>query len=51
MGILGEVTLPLLEELAAIMAPVLGWSQRDAQAEVERTAELLHRVHGVMLAR
>jgi glycerol-3-phosphate dehydrogenase len=51
MGMLGEVTLPLLEELAAIVAPVLGWSQSDAAAEVERTAELLKRVHGVILAR
>jgi glycerol-3-phosphate dehydrogenase len=51
MGMLGEVTLPLLEELAAIMAPVLAWSQPDAAAEVARTVELLKRVHGVMLAR
>jgi glycerol-3-phosphate dehydrogenase len=51
MGMLGEVTLPLLEELAAIVAPVLGWSQSDAAAEVERTAKLLKRVHGVILAR
>jgi glycerol-3-phosphate dehydrogenase len=51
MGMLGEVTLPLLEELAATVAPVLGWSQSDAAAEVKRTAELLKRVHGVILAR
>ena len=51
MGMLGEVTLPLLEELAAIISPVLEWSQQDAAAEVERTAQLLRKVHGVTLAR
>jgi glycerol-3-phosphate dehydrogenase len=51
MGMLGEVSLPLLEELAAIISPVLAWSQPDAGAEVERTVELLKRVHGVTLAK
>jgi glycerol-3-phosphate dehydrogenase len=51
MGMLGEVSLPLLEELAAIISPVLEWSQQDAAAEVERTVQLLRRVHGVTLAR
>ncbi len=51
MGMLGEVSLPLLEELAAIISPVLEWSQPDAGAEVERTVQLLSRVHGVTLAR
>jgi len=51
MGMLGEVSLPLLEELAAIVAPVLQWSPQVATAEVARTAELLKRVHGVTLAR
>src|SRR5208283_4542170 len=32
MGMLGEVSLPLLEELAAILSPVLEWSQQDAVA-------------------
>ncbi len=48
MALLGEVNRPLLEELAAIMAPVLGWSSEDAAAEVERTVQLLEKVHGVM---
>jgi glycerol-3-phosphate dehydrogenase len=48
MGLLGQVNRPLLEELAAVVSPVLEWSQQDAAAEVERTAELLERVHGVM---
>jgi glycerol-3-phosphate dehydrogenase len=50
MGLLGEVNGPLLEELAALVAPVLGWSEQDAAAEVERTIQLLEKVHGVMAA-
>jgi glycerol-3-phosphate dehydrogenase len=49
-GLLGETTGPLLEELAAIAAPVLQWSQQDAAAEVERTIQLLEEVHGVKAA-
>ena len=48
MGLLGEVSGPLLEELAAIVSPILGWSEQDAAAEVERTIRLLEKVHGVM---
>jgi glycerol-3-phosphate dehydrogenase len=47
MGILGEITLPLVEELAAVVSPVLEWSQQVAGDEVKRTVELLKRVHGV----
>jgi len=50
-GMLGEASIPLLEELATIVSPVLGWSQQDAAAEVERTVQLLLRVHGVTLAK
>ena len=50
MGLLGQVDRPLLEELAAVVAPVLGWSEQDAATEVERTMQLLERVHGVMEA-
>ena len=50
MGLLGEVSLPLLEELATIVSPVLQWSQQGAAAEVERTIQLLEKVHGVMAA-
>ena len=49
MGMLGEVNLSLLEELATIVSPVLGWSQPEAATEVARTVELLKRVHGVEL--
>ena len=47
MGLLGEVDWALLEELAAIVAPVLEWSPQAAATEVERTAQLLREVHGV----
>jgi glycerol-3-phosphate dehydrogenase len=50
-GILGELTLPLLEELAAVVAPVLSWPDEKATAEIERTVQLFKKVHGVMLAR
>jgi len=50
MGLLGEVNRPLLEELAAVVSPVLQWSPQEAADEVERTIELLERVHGVMAA-
>jgi glycerol-3-phosphate dehydrogenase len=50
MGLLGQVNGPLLEELAAIVSPVLKWSPQDAAAEVERTIQLLEKVHGVMAA-
>ena len=50
MGLLGEVNGPLLEELAAIVAPVLGWSGQQTADEVERTIQLLERVHGVTAA-
>ena len=50
MGILGEVSLALLEELAMIISPALEWSPEKAKAEVERTVEIMQRIHGVMLA-
>jgi hypothetical protein len=40
----------LLEELAAIVSPVLGWSEQETAAEVERTVRLLEKVHGVKVA-
>jgi glycerol-3-phosphate dehydrogenase len=50
MGLLGEVNGPLLEELAAIVSPVLQWSKQDAVAEVDRTIQLLEKAHGAMAA-
>lgn len=37
----GETTLPLLEEIAGIIAPTLGWSPERQAAEVARTAGIL----------
>jgi glycerol-3-phosphate dehydrogenase len=51
MALLGQVSRPLLKELAMIISPVLQWTPQSADAEVERTAEILARVHGVTLAR
>ena len=50
MGLLGQVTLPLLTELASIVAPVLEWSPQNAAAEIERVVALFKKVHGVNLA-
>jgi hypothetical protein len=47
MGLLGEVNIPLLQELTTIISPFLGWTQKEAKSEVERTVQLLKKVHGV----
>ncbi|MGB7762602.1 MAG: glycerol-3-phosphate dehydrogenase/oxidase [Bryobacteraceae bacterium] len=49
-GLLGEATRPLLEELVSIVSPVLQWPEQNAAAEVERTIQLLEKAHGVMAA-
>jgi glycerol-3-phosphate dehydrogenase len=46
-GLLGEATLPVIEELAAIVAPILQWPPHTAAAEVARTIHLLQSVHGM----
>lgn len=46
-GLLGEATRPVIEELASIVAPVLQWPPQTAAAEVERTKHLLESVHGM----
>lgn len=48
LAMLGEVTAPLLNELADILADTLGWSLEERQNEIERTIAILadrHRVH------
>jgi len=47
---LGEVDLPLVEELASLMGDLLGWSVEQKSAEVRRTVELLKEMHGVVLS-
>jgi glycerol-3-phosphate dehydrogenase len=49
-GILGELTLPLLKELAAIVSRVHQWTEQKTAAEIERTVQLFKKVHGVTLA-
>jgi glycerol-3-phosphate dehydrogenase len=49
-GILGELTLPLLKELAAVVAQVQQWQKEKTVAEIERTIQLFNKVHGVNLA-
>jgi glycerol-3-phosphate dehydrogenase len=46
-GLLGEATRPVIEELAAVVAPVLQWPPHTAAAEVARTIHLLQTVHGM----
>ncbi len=49
-GILGELTLPLLKELAAIVSFILHWPEQKTETEIERTIQLFKKVHGVILA-
>jgi glycerol-3-phosphate dehydrogenase len=46
-GLLGEATRPVIEELAAIVAPILHWPPQTAAAEVVRTIHLLQSLHGM----
>jgi glycerol-3-phosphate dehydrogenase len=50
-AILGELTLPLLEELAAVVGDALDWPPARRQAEVDRTARLMEQRHGVQWTR
>jgi glycerol-3-phosphate dehydrogenase len=49
MGLLGQLSLDLLEELAIVLAPVLEWSQERTQQEMARTVNLLSKVHAVKI--
>jgi len=46
---LGEVTRPLVDELAQIMGDCLAWTTEQKDAEILRTLELLKERHGVNL--
>ena len=46
---LGQLNRPLIDELARIVADVLGWNEEQKQAEVARTLEVLRDKHGVSL--
>jgi glycerol-3-phosphate dehydrogenase len=45
----GDVSLPLLVELAGIVGGVLGWSESRGAAEVRATADELGTMHGIHL--
>ena len=49
-GILGELSLPLLIELAAVVSRVLQWPEEKTAAEIERIVQMFKKVHGVILA-
>ncbi|HTX78724.1 MAG TPA: glycerol-3-phosphate dehydrogenase C-terminal domain-containing protein, partial [Longilinea sp.] len=46
---LGEASMPLVLELADILAPRLGWSDTQQKAEIQRTVQILKDMHGVNL--
>jgi len=48
-ALLGELSHDVLDELAAIMAEVRGWSEEERQNEVSRTATLLEERNGIRL--
>jgi glycerol-3-phosphate dehydrogenase len=45
----GDVSVPLLAELAALVGGVLGWSESRAAAEVQATVDELAQMHGIQL--
>lgn len=46
---LGQVTRPVVEEIAAIMKHAHGWSEEQTDAEIQRTLRVLEEHHGVKL--
>jgi glycerol-3-phosphate dehydrogenase len=50
LAFVGGVTLELLEEIAGVLQPVLGWSDDDRAAEVSNTVSILKTFHGVEVA-
>ena len=51
LGMLGELTPDLIEELAEIVGEALDWSEAGRRAEVERALALLAERHGVIIVR
>ena len=50
MAFVGAVTTPLIEELARVVAPVLGWDAGRLAEEITLAHSILSEVHGVALA-
>ena len=49
LAMIGNITIPLLHELARIIAPILDWSDDDRQVEIDRTIQLLQQRYGMKL--
>ncbi|WP_241992484.1 glycerol-3-phosphate dehydrogenase/oxidase [Cryobacterium lactosi] len=49
LAFIGGLTVPLLEELAGVLAPVLGWDAARTADEVTQAGQELAEVHGVDL--
>lgn len=48
-GILGQTTIDVLDEIAEIIGNSLGWDQNQRKEEVQRTRDILADKHGVKL--
>ena len=49
LAFVGGLSVPLLDELAGLLAPVLGWDQARTATEIAQAIEVLSEVHGVDL--
>jgi glycerol-3-phosphate dehydrogenase len=49
LAFLGELTRPLVEELAEYAGETLGWTKAQIKAEVSRSLDILAERHGVRL--
>jgi glycerol-3-phosphate dehydrogenase len=47
LAMLGQVTRPMIEELAEVIGNSLGWDAEQRQIEVKRTLSILADRHGV----
>lgn len=50
LAMLGQLSHPLLGELADVVGEELGWSDEQKDAELQRTLEILEKRHGARLA-
>lgn len=49
LAMVGNITMPLLQELAGIIAPILDWSNNEMRGEIDRTTQLLKQQYGMKL--
>lgn len=50
LAMMGKINIYSLEEVARIVAEALDWTAEQTRTEVERTADILRRNHGVQIA-